>query len=429
MKFLNWDIGSFDREVAIELYNEGINPLVSVFLASKGISSLHDARMMLGEISDEIYDPFLMKDIEKAVKRIHAAVESKERIAVYGDYDVDGMTSCAVLSLWLRAKGADFEIYIPHRIKEGYCLNKPALDALKSRGASLVITVDCGVTAIEEASYAKSIGLDLIITDHHKCRAELPEAFAIIDPKRDDCDYPNKNLAGVGVSFKLVCALEDNRPMGKGGHDLGHDSAYHENPDFIESCKKYSDLVAIGTVADVMSICGENRELIRRGLQVLNNAPRTGIKSLLLKSQSSPDRITSTTVSYTLAPRLNAAGRMGKAPLSLELLLTDDGSDADELADELCRLNNERRDCESSIFNEILVMVSDSDTTKPIVISKEGWHQGVTGIVASKLAERFRVPAIIISVDENGIGRGTCRSFGAFGIYQAISSCDDILID
>ena len=408
MKFKNWEINGFERAKAVELCRSGLNPLVSVFLTSRGVDNIGDAHAMTGDIPGEIYNPFLLADMDKAVERINHAVESKERIAVFGDYDVDGMTSCAILALWLRSKQADFEVYIPDRLGEGYGLNIAAIDALKSRGASLIITVDCGVTAFAEAEYAQSIGLDLVITDHHECRAKLPVAIAIVDPKRPDCKYPYKYLAGVGVAFKLVCALEQAK-------------------DQDEMLMRFGDLVAIGTIADVMPMSGENRELIKRGLTFLNEKPRPGIFRLLQEISPERDRVTAATVGFSLAPRLNAAGRMGRTEISIELLLADDGHEAERLAGELCRLNTERRILEAAIFEEAISMLTESDLEEPIVIARRNWYQGVTGIVAAKLADRYKLPAIVISIDENGIGRGSCRSFGAFGIYQAIISCEDIL--
>lgn len=410
MKFLNWDICGFERDKAVALCHEGFNPLVSVFLTSRGIADLVEAQIMVGEIPGNIYDPLLLNDVAPAVIRIRKAIKNKERIAVYGDYDVDGMTSSAVLALWLSYKGADYEIYIPDRIVEGYCLNNTAIDELKSRGATLIITVDCGITAVAQAEYAKSLGIDLIITDHHECRAELPDAIAVIDPKRHDCEYPNKDLAGVGVIFKLICALENNAEL----------------DDLISG---YCDLVSIGTIADVMPIYGENRELIRRGLQVLNQTPRPGINALIKQALPEHSKVSAMTISYTLAPRLNAAGRMGYADLSVKLLLTNNEHEAMQLASELCKLNSERRDLEVIIYDEVIEMIShlNLDVSKPIILAKNDWHQGVTGIVASKIAEIYRVPTIIITIAENNNNHGTCRSYGTFNLYQAISSCDDIL--
>jgi len=408
MRSGTWEIGSFDRESALGLYQYGINPLVSVFLAARGITDINDVNMYIGNSSASFFDPFLMSDMDKAVYRIKKAVETGEHIAIYGDYDVDGMTSVVLLSLWLRSKNAKHEIYIPGRLDEGYGLNNKALDTLKSRGVDLVITVDCGVTAIDEALYADMIGLDLVITDHHECREILPSACAVVDPKRNDCAYPNKSLAGVGVAFKLVCALE--------GEYLSDDIF-----------KLYSELVAIGTVADIMPVTGENRNLIKKGFDILNSNPRPGINRLLQEVNIVPGKVTASTIGFSLAPRLNAAGRMGKADLSVELLLTQSYDKSIELVTELCLLNSQRRIHEQSIYDEAFSMLKEDDLDGPVVLAKYGWHQGVTGIVAAKMSERLKLPVIIISIDDDGIGRGSCRSYGSFSIYNALELCNDIL--
>jgi len=410
MRYGSWEIGGFDRDTAVEFLRNGINPLVSVFLASRGFSDVEDAQAFVDDssFSFPFHDPYLMIDMDKAVSRIKKAVDAGERIAVYGDYDVDGMTASVVLALWLQSKGADYEIYIPGRFDEGYGLNNPALDSLKARGVKLVVTVDCGVTAIEEAKHAAAIGLDLVITDHHECKDTLPEVCAVVDPKRPDCGYPFKSLAGVGVAFKLVCALEGD----------------HISDDIF---KHYSEFVAVGTVADVMPVLGENRELIRRGLSILNSDPRPGFRSLLQETGTEPGKVSASTVGFTLAPRLNAAGRMGQAELSVDLLLTESTEKAEELAALLCRLNTERRSLELEILEEAEAMLPDAGPDGPIVLARRGWYQGVTGIVAAKMSERYRLPVIIISIDDDGIGRGSCRSFGSFAIYNALCSCDDIL--
>jgi len=410
MRYKSWELGGFNRETAVEFYREGINPLISVLLASRGVSTIKDVHALLGDDPTEIYDPFLMADMDKAVLRILAAVRDGERIAIYGDYDVDGMTSCALLAHWLESKGSDYEIYIPGRFYEGYGLNCPALDALKARGAGLVITVDCGVTAVAEAEYARSLGLGLVITDHHECKSELPSADAVVNPKRPDCGYPHNTLAGVGVVFKLVCALE-----GETRQD--------------EIFKLYSDLVAIGTVADVMPVIGENRELIRRGLRVINSNPRPGLRRLIRESQPDNSRVTAATLGFIVAPRLNAAGRMGQTSLSVDILMTEDETRAEELALELNRLNTERRTLEAEIYEEATDMLQEYGLDGPIVLAKRGWYQGVAGIVAAKMTEYNIMPTIIISIGEDGIGRGSCRSIGSFGIYGALQSCGDILED
>ena len=410
MRFSSWDIIGFDRDAAVEFCRNGVNPLVSVFLASRGITDLEEMHAFIGDAPFQFHDPFLMADMDNAVARIKKAVKDGERIAVYGDYDVDGMTSCAIVAIWLLYKGANFEIYIPGRFDEGYGLNNAALDTLKSHGVDLVVTVDCGITAIDEALYAESIGLDLVITDHHECRDTLPTAIAVVDPKRPDCVYPYKSLAGVGVAFKLICALED---------DYLSDRIF----------RLYSEFVAVGTVADVMPVIGENRELIKRGLSVLNSNPRHGFKSLFREAGIEFGNITASTIGYMIAPRLNAAGRMGQAELSVELLLSDDYRESEKLAVELCRLNTERRNLELEIYEEAAAMLPKALPDEPVILAQHGWYQGVTGIIAAKMAERHRLPTIIISIDDDGVGRGSCRSFGSFPIYDALCSCEDILIN
>jgi len=408
MRFNNWEIGGFDREKATEFYRSGINPLVSVFLSSRGVTDIDEVHSVIGDTPALFHDPFLMADMKKAVTRIKKAVKNNERIAVYGDYDVDGMTASTILAMWLSSQNADYEIYIPDRLDEGYGLNSPALKKLKDNAVKLVITVDCGVTAIDEALYAKEIGIDLIITDHHECRDELPQAVAVVDPKRSDCNYPYNSLAGVGVAFKLVCALED---------------------DYLsdEILNKYCELVAVGTVADVMPVVGENRELIRHGMGILCTNPRAGLSSLIKEAGTTPEKVTASTIGFTLAPRLNAAGRMGKTELSVNLLLSESTEESDKLAAQLCQLNTERRNLEQEIAEEATAMLPDEVPDEPIVLANRGWYQGVTGIIAAKMAERYRLPVIIISIDEDGIGRGSCRSFGSFPLYEALCSCEDIL--
>jgi len=408
MKFNNWEIGGFDRDIAVEFCRNGINPLVSVLLASRGISDIKEANAVIGDDPLPFFDPFLMADMEKAVSRINEAVKAGEHIAIYGDYDVDGMTAVAVIAIWLDSKGADYEIYIPGRFDEGYGLNIPALEHLKSNNTKLVITVDCGITAIEEALFAKKIGLDLVITDHHECRGDIPDACAVVDPKRPDCDYPFKALAGVGVAFKLVNALED---------DFTSDDMFN----------KYGEFVALGTVADVMPVIGENRELIRRGLCVLNKSPRPGFRSLLREVNIEPGKINASTIGFVLAPRLNAAGRMGQTGVSVDLLLTENDDQADELSTKLCGLNTERRNLEQEILEEATAMLPKVEPDEPIVLARRGWNQGVTGIIAAKMVEFYKLPTVIISIDDDGMGRGSCRSIGSFAIYDALCSCDDIL--
>lgn len=408
MKFDVWDIKGYDRPAAVSLCRGGFNPLVSVFLASRGMKTVKAAESFLRDDLSVIGDPFLLNDMDVAVNRIRRAMDNGEQIAIYGDYDVDGMTASCLLASFFRSKGVPYEIYIPGRMDEGYGLNKAALDTLAARGISLIITVDCGITAQEEAAYARKIGVDLIITDHHECNETLPEAIAVIDPKRKDCHYPNKSLAGVGVAFKLVCALEHSEK--------------------IESLfMKYGDFVAIGTIADLMPVVGENRLLIRRGLVALNKKRRPGLNRLIKEACIEQREINASTIGFALSPRLNAAGRMGRTSLTVELLLTESEEDANQLAAEICSLNNERRQLESDIYEQAYSTLSNDLPQGPVVLSNRGWYQGVMGIVATKVAEQFLFPAVMISVDDEGTGRGSCRSIGNFPMYSALEQCSDLL--
>ena len=408
MKFESWIVKGYDRSAAVELTRSGINPLVSVFLAARGMTTEEDAKEFLHDDLSDINDPYLLCDMDAAVTRIRRAIKDGEKIAIYGDYDVDGMTSSCLLASFFRSKNADFEIYIPDRTDEGYGVNNPALDALASQGVTLIITVDCGITAINEAEYTKQLGIDLIITDHHECKATLPDAVAVINPKRRDCPYPNKALAGVGVAFKLVCALENDT-------------------DIEQLLSDYGDFVAIGTIADVMPVIGENRLLIRRGLDALNQKNRPGLLRLMCHLGIERRNINTSLIGFGLTPRLNAAGRMGRTSLTVDLLLTENANEAEQLTQELCRLNDERRKLESAIYEQVYDYLIKKPPKGPIVLSGHGWLQGVMGIVAAKTAEQFLFPSIMISVDSDGIGRGSCRSFARFPMYTALESCSDLL--
>ena len=349
----------------------------------------------------------LMLGMREARDRIMRAIEERETVAVYGDYDVDGITSTCMLTDWLRGKGLTCYYYIPDRNEEGYGLNCGALDSLRARGVTLVITVDCGITAVEEAAHARDIGIDMVITDHHECRPDaLPDAVALIDCKREGDTYPNKNLAGVGVALKLVCACEGEADV---------------------ALSRYADLVAIGTVADVMPLCDENRYLVRLGLSQLVSSPRPGISAMLRESSIDPVRLTSSTIGYSLAPRINAAGRLGQASVAARLLLSQDEGSALSLARELCDLNRRRQSIENEIWKEASAMLSGKTPDGPIVLASEHWNQGVIGIAASRLAEQYSMPTIIVCLNGD-VGKGSCRSYGGFNLFEALSACSDQLI-
>lgn len=384
----------------------GYTPLLAAMLAVRGIEDEDTAAKFLAGGADCLLDPMLFKDMDKAVRRIKEALKNKEVLAVYGDYDVDGITATCLLADWLRSKGLECLTYIPDRIGEGYGINSAAIDKLKAKGVSLIISVDCGITAAAEAEHAESIGVDLIITDHHECREETrPAALAVIDAKQPDCPYPNKDLAGVGVALKLVCAVE------------GESAA---------AIEEYAELAAIGTVADVVPLTGENRYIVRRGIASMEHSKRPGIAALLRESGVSDKRICATTIGFSLAPRLNAAGRLGCVPIALKLLMTNDPAEASSLASALCDLNRRRQTLEMGIWEDAKGMMSQKSPGLPIVLSSENWHQGVIGIAASKLAEQYSVPTVMICLDGEK-GKGSCRSCGDFNLFDALSACAEHL--
>lgn len=403
----DWEIPYTRPEMVPELEQAGFPPLLSAVLALRGIKTLQQARQLIYGGEECLHDPMLMGGMDRAKARILKAVEAGETVAVYGDYDVDGITSTCLLTDYLRSKGVNCIPYIPDRNEEGYGLNCGALDVLKNRGVSLIITVDCGITAVEETAYAGKLGIDMVITDHHECRHEaLPEAVAIIDCKQDGDEYPNKNLAGVGVAMKLVCACEgDSRKV----------------------LEEYGDLVAIGTVADVMPLVGENRYLVKYGLKKLESSPRPGIAAMLRESSIDPKKLNASSVGYSLAPRLNAAGRLGHAATAAKLLMSQNMATATELAVELCELNRRRQNIETEIWQEANRLLSGQEPDSPIVLASENWHQGVIGIAASRLAEQYSLPAIMICLNGD-FGKGSCRSYGNFNLFDALRACSEHLL-
>jgi len=402
-----WIIPYARPEIPAELLQAGCGPLLSAVLAQRGVRTAQGARTLIAGGDECLHDPLLLLGMETARARVRMAVSLGETVAVYGDYDVDGITATCLVTDYLRSKGLRCLPYIPDRSEEGYGLNRAALDSLRSEGVSLVITVDCGITAVEEAEYARSIGLDMLITDHHECKCgDLPDAVAVIDCKQPGDCYPNDKLAGVGVALKLVCACE-----GDSGAVLD----------------RYADLVAVGTVADVMPLTEENRCLVRRGLAMLAQHPRPGFSAMLQEASLDPQKLTATAIGFGLAPRLNAAGRLGKAGRALELLLCGDAQTASVLAAELCELNRQRQDIEAEIWQDAQHMLAGVTPDAPIVLSSDHWHQGVIGIAASRLAEQFALPAIMICLNGEQ-GKGSCRSYGDFNLFEALSACSEHLI-
>ena len=381
----------------------GYKPLAAMVLAARGITGGAQASAYL-DCSAELIDPYAMTDMDKAVNRIRRAATDGEIVAVFGDYDVDGITATCLLTDFLRGQGIACLSYIPGRLEEGYGLNPIAINQLHSQGVSLIITVDCGITAIEEAQLCKQLGIDLVITDHHECKDILPEAVAVIDPHRPDGGYPHKSLSGVGVAFKLAAAI------------CGDQNAVLE---------EYCDMVCLGTVADVMSLQGENRVFVAQGLNSLRCTKRPGISALMEECGCDSRTLTATSLGFMLAPRINAAGRMGQIDLAIELFLTNDPEQGRMLAQALCELNRQRQAVESEIYDQAVSMLPDT-TPEAIVLADDRWHQGVVGIVASRIAEEYACPTFLICLDGDH-GKASSRSYGGFNLFAALTTLSPLL--
>ena len=402
MKYRQWSVASPDAAL-----RSALPPLLASILAARGIHSGDQAQQLLSPGGESLLSPLLMLGMDQAAARVRLALERGEQIAVYGDYDVDGITATCLLTEFLSGEGGAVLPYIPGRLEEGYGLNREAIASLARQGVTLIVTVDCGITAVEEAACAASLGVELVITDHHECKAALPAAAAVVDPRRAGCPYPFKCLAGVGVALKLVLAL---------GGPARRD----------ELLERYADLAAIGTVADVMSLTGENRTIVRLGLEALRRTGRPGLRALLHEAGLDERPLTATAIGYTLAPRINASGRMGCASLAGELLLTDDPARGEELSRALCDLNRERQAIEAEIYTECQAMAEARPQRHALVLAGEQWHQGVVGIVASRLAEKYSCPAFMICL-QDGKGKGSCRSFAGFNLFAALERCAPLL--
>ena len=386
------------------LVSGGYAPLTAMILASRGLTTPEKANAYL-DCSCPLPDPLLMTDMAPAGQRGRLALERGERIAIFGDYDVDGVTATCLLTDFLRKQGADCVPYIPGRREAGYGRNPIALHGLGEPAVKLIVTVDCGITAIAEAELCKNLGMDLVITDHHECKEILPQAVAVVDPHRPDGGYPHKTLSGVGVAFKLAAAL-----CGDQEAVLNH----------------YADLVCLGTVADVLPLQGATRVFVSRGLELLRNTTRPGLAALMQHSGCEASSVNASSVGYMLCPRINAAGRMGRIECAAELFLTDDPVRADELAAALCDMNRQRQSVESEIYNQAMQMLPQDRQPPAIVLAEETWHQGVVGIVASRIAEEFCCPTFLVCLDGEH-GKASSRSYGGFNLFSALSDLSDLL--
>ena len=404
MKYGIWKVSQLEAGAVNALVGSGYAPLAAMVLASRGIGDDRQARAYL-DCNAPLLDPFLMTDMDKAAGRVGLAMSRGEKIAVFGDYDVDGITATCLLTDFLRRHGADVVSYIPGRLEEGYGLNPIAIHQLHAEGVKLIVTVDCGITAVNEAELCKQLGIDLVITDHHECKQTLPAAVAVVDPHRCDGGYPHKNLSGVGVAFKLASAL------------CGSQETVLE---------EYADMVCLGTVADVMPLQGENRVFVARGLESLAHTKRPGIAALMAECGCAPETVSASSIGFMLAPRINAAGRMGQIDLAVELFLTDDPDKAAEAARGLCELNRQRQAVESEIYRQAVSMLPMGKPPEAIVLADESWHQGVVGIVASRIAEEYACPTFLICLDGEH-GKASSRSHGGFNLFASLSALSPLL--
>ena len=416
-RYKYWDLKHYDREEMKALAAKvGISPVTAGILWNRGLREENGIREFLFGKKDTYYNPFLMKDMRLAAERILQAVEARERIAVYGDYDVDGITASSLLYLYLTGLDANVSTYIPKREGEGYGLNKEALQSLYEEGITLVVTVDCGISGVREVAEAPR-GMDIVITDHHRPPEVLPMAYAIVNPKQADCEYPFKGLSGVGVAFKVCQALEKLR-----------------NPE-AALWEQYTELVALGTVADIVPLQDENRALVKRGMKAMEATSLTGLRKLLQVCRCYQETITTEKIGFILAPRLNAVGRLEHAQLAVELLITKDEESAESMANNLNDENAVRQEISRQIFAEAEALLEKQASIGPSIVlagrwdsdAQEGWHPGVIGIVASRLVDKYYRPVILISISGD-VAKGSCRSIQPLDMYDALDACSADLI-
>ena len=385
----------------------GVSKLLAKILVNKGLVEDEKINVFLNPTRKDFHDPYLMPDMKIAVDRIIEAIENKEKIIIYGDYDVDGITSITVLKKFLQDRGIEVDCYIPNRLEEGYGLNKKAIDQIMEKGYNLMITVDCGISGIEEIDYANSLGLQIIVTDHHEPGEVLPNALAVVDAKRKDNQYPFNQLAGVGVVFKLIQAL---------GIKFGLDEKEY---------LKYLDLVCVGTISDIVPLIDENRVIAKLGLKLVEVTQNIGLKTLL--KDVGYKKVDSTTISFGIAPRINACGRMGHEQEALQLFLTPNIVEAQKISEKLNEYNRERQETEKKIFEQALKIVEKEEKNKScIILGNDEWHHGVIGIVASKVTEMYFKPSILICFEGNE-GKGSGRSIPGFDLHEALSNCDEYI--
>ena len=404
-----WQIFQANKEEVEKLQkNFNINKLLATILVNRGITEKNQIEKFLNPKRSDFYNPYGMPDMEKAVDRIIKAIENKEKIMIYGDYDVDGITSVTVLKSFLLERGANVTEYIPNRLEEGYGLNKKAIEYIASQKNQLMITVDCGISGIDEVAYATKLGIETIVTDHHEPGSELPKALAVVDAKRKDNTYPCRNLAGVGVVFKLIQAISMKIGL--------------EEKEFL----KYLDIVCVGTISDIVPLTDENRVIVKLGLKLIEQTRNLGLRSILQIAGYS--KIDSSTISFGVAPRINACGRMGHQEEALKLFLSKDIKEVNELTQKLNDYNKLRQDTEKSIYTDAVEQIEKNGLANKntIVLMGKGWHHGVIGIVSSKITELYFKPSILLC-EEDDIGKGSGRSIPGFDLYEALTECKDFI--
>jgi single-stranded-DNA-specific exonuclease len=408
-----WKIIDAADENSVKTLADSLNvtEVIARLLIIRNINNFSEAKKFFRPSLDALYDPFLMNGMDEASSRIIKAITENQLICIYGDYDVDGTSSTALLYMYLQELGASVEYYIPKRLTDGYGLSISSMDIIKEKGTSLLITVDCGITGIEETQYANELGMDVIICDHHHPKKELPDALAILDPLKPGCNYPFKYLSGAGIAFKLAQGISER--IGKKELPL-----------------KYLDLVAIAGAADIVPLIDENRILVNEGLRQINDNPRPGIFALIKNSNMSAGNLTSGHIVFTLAPRINAVGRLGDAERAVELFTVSNVDDAMQLANVLEKENYNRRKIDTDTFDTALELVEksiDLNESRAIILHYNSWHPGVIGIVASRLVEKYYRPTIMLTTVD-GIAKGSARSISRFNIYNALEQCKDLLV-
>ena len=387
-----------------------ISPEISQILNNRGINDEKNAEIFMNPSLEYLRDPFLMKDMKKATDRIKKAVENKERIYIYGDYDVDGVSSTSILYIYFKSIDFPVKYYIPNRLEEGYGINEEAINKINNDGCDLIITVDCGITSVKEVELANKLGIDVIITDHHECQSDIPDAYAIVNPKQDECNYPFDMLCGCGVAFKMIQALTDEE-------------------EFKTSMFDYLEIVTLATICDIVPLIDENRIIVKNGLKLMKKGKNLGLRELIKVCGIETSKIGSSHIGYSVGPRINASGRLGYSYLGVQLFTTDFEDEAKDIANILEAKNIERQMIESKMYKEAEDIIASNENYKDdkvLVVAKEGWQHGIIGIVASKLTEKYYKPTILLTI-EDGEATGSARSIKGFSIFDALVSCKDLM--